>query len=128
MKILKNLFGLVILMFLLGACDYNFIVPEDVIDPSDPNAPKIIFSTDILPIFNKGNNCTACHKTGGQSPNLTAENAYNSLNSTRYINPGTPGDSKIYTVPDPGGSHYKKYTAAQAALVLGWISQGAKNN
>ncbi len=130
MKIFKNLFGLVILMFLFTACEYNFIVPEDipVIDPTDPNAQQVSFVTDIVPIFNNGNNCTACHKTGGQSPNLTTGQAYNSLNSTRYINIVIPADSRIYTVPNPSGSHSKEYTAAQAALVLGWISQGAKNN
>ncbi|SMO43637.1 hypothetical protein SAMN06265379_101799 [Saccharicrinis carchari] len=127
MKILKILFGLVMLMFLFGACKYDFIVPEEI-PVVDPDGSEISFSTDILPIFNNGNNCTACHKTGGQAPDLTSGRAYNALNSARYINTTTPEDSRIYSVPDPGSSHYKKYTAAQAALVLGWISQGAKNN
>lgn len=127
MKIIKLLFGILFLVAILGACKYDFIVPEDilVIDPDDPDAPEVSFAADILPIFN---NCTACHDTGGQSPDLTTGNAYNSINSNRYINKETPEESKIYTEPAPTGKHPKKYTAAQSALILGWIAQGAKNN
>ncbi|HSH19331.1 MAG TPA: hypothetical protein VLA03_02690 [Draconibacterium sp.] len=132
MKILKLLLAVVVVALLFSECKYSFIVPEDipVIDPDDPNAPQISFANDIAPIFNANNNCTACHKTGNQMPDLTTENAYKSLNSARYINDNSPEESLIYKHPHPdSGTHsQKKYTAAQAALVLGWIQQGAKNN
>ena len=132
MKILKFLFAIVVLSLLFGGCKYNFILPEEVpvFDPDDPNAPEISFSSDILPIFTNNDNCTACHKTGDQIPDLTGGNAYSSLNSTRYINSAVPNESKIYTVPDPDTEEHqqKKYTATEAVYILAWIQQGAKNN
>jgi len=131
MKTLKFLITVVVIALLFGGCKYDFIVEEEipVIDPDDPNAEQISFSSDILPIFTTGNNCTSCHSTGKTSPDLTATKAYSAL-ITKYINTTSPEQSKIYSVPNPNvsGGHQKKYTAVQAALVLGWIQQGAKNN
>ena len=63
-------------------------------------------------------------------PALTTDNAYASINKSRYINSGTPEQSLIYTYPHPDTSTHvrKKYSAAQAANILLWIQQGAKNN
>lgn len=132
MKILKLLLAVMVVALLFSECKYSFIVPEDipVIDPNDPGAVQVSFATDIAPIFNANNNCTSCHKTGSQIPDLTTDNAFKSLNSSRYINDSSPAESLIYKHPHPdlGSAHQKKYTAAQAVLVLGWIQQGAKNN
>ena len=133
MKILKLLLAVVVVSLLFSECKYSFIVPEAVppiVDPDDPDAPQISFATQILPIFVDGNNCTSCHKTGGQMPDLSAENAYASINTSRYINSGTPEQSLIYLHPHPDTSTHmhKKYTATQAATILLWIQQGAKNN
>lgn len=129
MKILKLFFAIIAISLLFSGCLYNFIVPEDVpvIDPDDPNAPQISFATEIVPIF--ANSCTACHD-GGQNPDLRAENAFSSINSTRYLNKATPEESKIYAWvnPDTDSHTQKKYTATEAAIILGWIQQGAKNN
>ena len=130
MKTLKLLFAFFMVAFLINGCAYNFIIPEEVppaIDPDDPDAPQISFATQIIPIFTSS--CTACHD-GGQNPDLTSANAYSSLNSTRYLNSASPEESLIYKHPAPETSTHtqKKYTATQAALVLGWIQQGAKNN
>jgi hypothetical protein len=130
---MNKLFKILLLVFVVGflasGCKYDWIIPEEVpvIDPNDPSQ-QLSFSEDILPIFTSGNNCTACHN-GSQRPDLRADNAFNALNSTRYINKATPEESRIYTVPHPDmGDHYKEYTATQAALVLAWIQQGAQNN
>ena len=120
------IFGVV--LFFEG-CVYDFIVPETipVIDPDDPNAEQISFSADILPIFQS--KCVSCHTTGKQLPDLSAANAYSSLNSTRYINSSSPDQSKIYTRPKPSNTDsHPKYSEAEAAIVLVWIQQGAKNN
>ena len=120
--------GLVfIMMLVLGGCIYDWVVPEDIIDPNDPNAEEVSFSQDILPIF--ANNCVSCHD-GSPGPDLRAENAFSALNNTRYINKATPEESRIYTVPHPdiAGHSQKKYTASQANFVLLWITQGAANN
>lgn len=132
MKTLKKLSVICIVGFLFTGCLYNFIVPEPEgpTDPDDPNAPEVSFSADIIPIWNDNNNCTACHKTGGTAPDLTTDNAYSSVNSSKYINHDSPEESVIYLVPHPdqSGHSQKKYTAAQANTILLWINQGAKNN
>lgn len=127
MKIkIKILLLVVVAAFAVAGCKYDWIIPEEV-PVIDPDGEEISFAEQILPIFNSGNNCTACHN-GSQMPDLREGNAYSSLNSTRYINKTTPAESRIYAIPHPDGGHYKKYTATQAALVLAWIQQGAKNN
>ncbi len=122
--------AIVVITLLFGACKYDFILPEEIPDPNDPNTDEVKFSEQVLPIFTNNNNCTACHDTGGQIPDLTAGNAYNAINNTRYLNSVNPEQSRIYTVahPDTDGHKQKKYTATQAAVILTWIKQGAKNN
>ncbi len=125
MKALKIIFSIVIMALIFGGCTYNFIVEETAIDPTDPDAPDVSFSQEIVPIF--ASKCTGCHYTGNQSPDLTADNAYSSLNTSRYINASEPASSLIYTKPSPTGNHVQ-YTDAEAALVLTWITQGAQPN
>jgi hypothetical protein len=131
MKILRIILMVIVVASFLNSCNYNFIVPEEVpvIDPDDPDAPQISFANEIIPIFVNNNNCSSCHN-GGQMPDLRAENAYAAINTSRYINTATPEESKIYTYCSPETTTHmrKKYNAAQAALILGWIQQGAKNN
>jgi mono/diheme cytochrome c family protein len=130
MKALKLFFAMVILVLTTTGCLYNFLVPEEVppTDPDNPDAPEVSFATDIVPIFT--GNCASCHKTGGTPPDLTADKAYASINNTRYLNSASPEESRIYSIPHPDNSGHsqKKYTQAQAATILLWINQGAKNN
>lgn len=132
MKIFKLLPALFVVTFLFTGCLYNFIVPEPEIptDPDNPDTPEISFSVNIIPIFTNSNKCTSCHKTGGTSPDLTAENAFLSINTTKYINRSNPENSDIYLVPHPdeSGHSQKKYTSNEANMVLLWIKQGAQNN
>lgn len=127
MKSLKYLYIFALIGFLFVGCKYDFIVPEEIIDPDDPNAEQVSFADEIVPIF--AGKCTSCHQTGGQIPDLTAANAFSSLNSARYINTTTPASSLIYTRANPNNSDsHPKYSEAEAAKVLTWITQGAKNN
>lgn len=124
--------------FFMTACEYDFVVRDpigggsgddaDVIVP-DPDNP-ISFSDKIAPIFTNGNYCTACHNTGGQTPNLEAASSYNSLTSGGYVNTSAPEESIILTNTGPGtsGHAWKKLTATQAAKILLWITEGAMNN
>ena len=125
MKALKIILSIVVMGLIFGGCTYNFIVEEEVVDPNDPNTPDVSFSAEIAPIY--ASKCISCHTTGNQNPDLTSANAYNSLNSSRYINTSEPATSLIYTKPSPTGNHVK-YSEAEAALVLTWITQGAQNN
>ena len=121
-----SIFLIVILVTLLfTGCKYDFILPEEVA-PIDPNVP-ISFSTQIAPIFSTGDKCTSCHKSGGQTPDLTSANAYSQI-VPGLVNLTTPETSMIYAFPGSSSHSWKGYTANEASLVLEWIKQGAKNN
>jgi hypothetical protein len=110
----------------LSSCQYEFIEPiRTVIDPT----VEIKFATEIAPIFSNNNACTACHRTGATPPDLTAERAYNSI-VPALVNMENPEQSRIYwfTHPNSTTHNWKKYTLEEAALILEWIKQGAKNN
>lgn len=110
----------------LSSCQYEFIEPErPIIDPT----VEIKFATEIAPIFSNNNACTACHRTGATPPDLTAERAYNAI-VPALVNTANPEQSSIYwfTHPNSTTHSWKKYTLAEAALILEWIKQGAKNN
>lgn len=112
----------------VSGCKYDFIIPVEV-TPIDPNV-TISFATQVAPIFSTGDKCTACHKSGGsQTPYFTTAEAYSSI-VPALINSATPDQSLIYSFPAPTTSTHtwKKYTASEAAIVLAWIQQGAKNN
>jgi len=134
MKTLRNLFVILIIALSFVGCRYNFIVPEEVppvVDPGDPGAPQMSFANDIIPIFNTGNKCVACHTTGKTAPDLTPDHAFASLNTTKFINSAAPEQSRIYVHPNPANTNQhvqKKYTSQEAANVLLWIQQGAKDN
>jgi hypothetical protein len=119
--VLLFVFGL-----LLNACTYDFIVKEEL--PPIDTTVDILFATQIAPIFTNG--CVSCHKTGGQAPDLSTAAAYANIKSMNLVNTATPATSLIYTYPSPTTTihTWKKYSAAEAQLVLTWIQQGAKNN
>ena len=124
-NLLQNMIVIFAIILLATSCQYKFIV-EPVVPPPDPT-DTISFSQQIIPIFDE-QGCTGCHNTGGQQPDLTTDNAYNSITGTGLVNSDDPPMSKIYYYPLPDGSHYAKYTSSQAALVLQWIEQGAHDN
>jgi len=126
----KTLAGLILVLgtlFFLSGCYKDKTVILDV-----PTITKTVsFSQDIIPIFNKSCNTSGCHSTGGQAPNLTETNAYNSLTIGNYFDKANPQNSVIYQkmtgkrgTPMPVSGVNKDY----AALVLAWITQGANNN
>jgi len=128
MKKSNKYFLLFLLGLLLNACTYDFIVPEKL-PPIDTTVP-ISFSTQIAPIYTT-EGCVGCHKPGGQAPDFTSANAYNSIKTMNLVNTAAPETSIIYTEPNPANTSvhtWKKYSAAEAQLVLTWIQQGALNN
>ncbi len=118
----------VFLSLFISGCKYDFIIPVEV-PVIDTGGKPISFATQIAPIFSNGDNCTSCHKSGGQAPDLSATNAYSQIMS-KYVNTATPDQSRIYSFPAPTSSTHtwKKYTAGDAAILLAWIKEGAKNN
>lgn len=123
MNIMKNycIFLILVLSSLfLNSCKYDFVMPE-VVPDIDQDEP-VSFSSQVVPVFS--DKCISCHDT--QSPIMTANVAYSQL-VPKYVNTANPASSKIYTVAT-SGDHYAKVSATQGALILQWITEGAKNN
>jgi len=75
---------------------------------------------------------SGCH-SGTVAPNLSAATAYNALENGNLINTSTPKSSEVYlwltgkkAVAMPAGSANNPSNIN--ALMLAWITQGAKNN
>ena len=119
----KHSIFLILIMFslTLGSCKYDFILPEEV-----PQIEEVSFSQHVAPIFES--KCTSCHKPGSTAPDLTTANAYAEISD--LINTTTPEESRIYSFPAPTTNthNWKKYSAGEAAIILQWITEGAKNN
>ena len=121
---------MILFALFLNGCKYDFILPEQVTTVVNTGGQPISFATQIAPIFSAGDKCVACHKSGGQAPDLTSANAYSQI-SSKFVNTGSPETSLIYLEPSPANTAdhtWKKYTSTEAALVLAWIKEGAKNN
>lgn len=104
------------------ACTYETIEPVETVVPD-----SVRFSDNLIPIFNKSCNTTGCHSKGGIPPDLTPENAYNSLIFFGYVDTDVPEESIVYQETSSGSM--KKYATDQdRALILKWIEQGALNN
>ena len=124
----KIFFGFFALFMIFGweSCIYDFVAPED--SGEVDTTVVISFATQIQPAFTS--NCVLCHKTGGTAPDLTVGKAFASINSAKYINTASPAQSLIYRRSSASGGFagHPSLPSAQAALLLGWIQQGAKNN
>lgn len=125
-KMLQRITIMIFLVSMVTGCYYDQVIPEE------PEIDiEVSFSQDIIPIFNTTCNAVGCHSTGGQTPDLTASNAFNSLESGGYIDRSNPPASELYqwmagnrTIPMPiSGSNPK-----DNALVLKWIEQSALEN
>jgi hypothetical protein len=125
-KLIRKIFLLFTGLLVLSACEYDFIeIPGP---PDDDDLPEISFSLQVAPIFSQ-TGCTNCHG-GGTAPNLTANQAFNSLTTMNLVVPGDPEQSIIYTYPHPvTGTHNTKYASiTDANTIYAWIKNGAENN
>lgn len=122
MKIYKALMFFALAGFILCSCEYEWIQPE-----KKPIPETLSFSGDIIPIFNNGCNTNVCHGPGSTPPDLSPDNAYNSLMDGGYVDTTTPEASILYTTMKSGSM--KPYTyPGDEEIVLAWIQQGAENN
>ena len=124
-KILLQAITVFVIIVFAASCQYKFIV-EPVIPPPEPG-DTVSYSLQVEPIYGE-QGCTGCHSTGGQKPDLTVGNSYESITSMGLVDTADAAASRIYYYPLPDGNHYAKYTSAQAATILLWIEEGAKDN
>jgi len=123
MKKQSLFFVIAFISLFLGGCKYDFITPDYV----PPVAAGVSFSEQVAPIFSASDQCTQCHKTGGQYPDLTLEHAYSQI-VPDLVNTGNPEASTILAVPGSASHSWKGYTATEYQTILTWIQEGAKNN
>ncbi|MCX6258375.1 MAG: hypothetical protein NTW49_10840 [Bacteroidia bacterium] len=107
-----------ILPVIIVSCEYEFVQPIKVTLPN-----SVSYATDIAPIFDA--NCTACHN-GSYKFDLHTANSYNNLKNGGYI---TPPDAtcQLYVNVSTGHSGVE-LSAADKALILKWLQDGALNN
>ena len=119
-----------LIISLVSGCYYDEVIPDpSIYGPTDDT--EVTFSGDIIPIFNSSCNLSGCHGPGEVPPDLSAANAYNSLQNGGYIDVANPEQSELYqwvngnrAVPMPvSGTNPNT-----ASTILSWIKQGAQNN
>jgi mono/diheme cytochrome c family protein len=124
----KRIQFLIVILAIMGmtGCRYNWILPEEDIDPN-PDGEPISYATQVQPIFD--NKCVSCHNTGGTAPDLSTGKSYNQV-VPGHVNLTSPAESDIYYFPSPSSTvhTWKKYSSNEAKIVLTWIEEGAKNN
>ncbi|HAQ65093.1 MAG TPA: hypothetical protein DCR43_04465 [Bacteroidales bacterium] len=121
----KRIFNLIAGLFLLvgfTACEYDWVEPEVIVVPD-----VVSFNGDVIPVFDKSCNMSGCHAQGSTSPDLSSANAWDDLMAKGLINTETPAQSELY-ISVTTGSMKKFSNAANNAIILKWIEQGALNN
>jgi hypothetical protein len=122
-RLLRLLFLSGILVTLLTACEYDFIVPSP--PPPVIENDTISYSQDIQPFFTA--KCVSCH-SGSLKPDLSNGKSYNALMTDNYVVAGNPATSELYIVCKPGGSMAPYTSSAELNLISRWITAGAKND
>jgi cytochrome c5 len=139
MKTSQFLVFLALLFLILSGCKHESTVPLANLTADSTrykgvacNKDTVYFYNTIGPlIITSCASMSGCHSgNGGEAGALTTYS-----NIMRYVSPGNPTSSRLYTVLGNGGGEgsmprkpYAPFTATQKALVSTWIQQGAKNN
>jgi hypothetical protein len=116
-------------------CYYDDVILDPQEYTEDPNGggsgEEVLFSRDVLSIFDASCNFSGCHNTGGTAPDLSSNNAYNALVNGGYIDTTNPKQSSLYEWVNGGGSSPMPLSGTDQSIVsdiLTWIQQGALNN
>jgi hypothetical protein len=132
----KKLIAIVLALFtilelFISGCQKNTtavipLMPETV-------TKTVSFSKDLVPILTDNCALSGCHVKGAHAPDLTADNAYNSLTNGSYIDKSSPENSVVYErltgELSPAMPLGKSQNPSNIdGLMLAWIKQGAKNN
>ena len=120
----------VILIAMVTGCkqDVTLTLPS-----TETITDTVFFSKGLQPIFTAKCALSGCHVDGGQAPDLELGKAYSTLTSGNFYDTTAPKSSIIYkrltgasapAMPVSGSNNPDNINA----LVLAWITQGAKNN
>ena len=121
--------GLIAMLFVPGCAKDTTLK----IDNSAAVTSTVSLSKDIVPVFTTSCALSSCHSSGGHKPDLSAANTYASLTKGNYLNTASPASSSLYLWLTGKEAEAMPFGAANNpsninALVLAWITQGAKNN
>lgn len=113
----------VLLTGLVSGCYYD----ETAVFQGLPQ--NVSFKNDVMPIFDSSCNSSGCHDAeGSHSPILVADQAYDALLSGQYINTVEPEKSGLYVALQSGMPPSGPLSDNEMKIILGWITEGAKDN
>jgi hypothetical protein len=124
----KNLVFLVVVLLIatcLNACYYDEVVTFEGVPTN------VSLKNDVQPIFDRDCNMSGCHDaTPSHNPSLVKEKAYQALTSGGYVNTTDPANSSLYLSVNGGGMPAGRAPLSEndKKLILGWITDGARNN
>ncbi len=114
------------------ACMYDPIVPFQEPTVSDTCSPdSVYYANTIAPLLNSSCATSGCHDSKTRRSGVDISDHFNTI---QEVNLSDPSRSKLYRVLSESGEERmppapsSQFTAAQKALILQWIQQGAKNN
>ena len=134
---LLEIIGIILFVLIISSCKHEIPVnniEEPIIGGTQScSTDTVYFQNKILPLLNSGCAMSGCHDAISHKDgvNLTS---YSKIISTGGVRPGSPANSKLYTVLSRSGSDRMPpppaaaFTAAEKALINKWILQGALNN
>jgi len=131
---MKNIIAMimfaVLAAFIAPGC---YKVATVTVDNSPAVTKTVSLGTDLGPIFAKNCALSGCHSAGGQVPDLSGAGAFSSLTAGNFLNTTKPANSTLYLWLTGKESQAMPLGLANNpsninALVLAWITQGAKNN
>jgi hypothetical protein len=111
--------------FGLNACYYDKVATFQGVPTN------VSLKNDVQPIFDRTCNMSGCHDNKPtHAPSLIAANTYNALISGGYVNTVDPANSILYLEVNGGGMpiNAPPLSDNDKKLILGWITDGAKNN
>jgi hypothetical protein len=124
----KNLIYLVVVLLFatcLNACYYDELATFEGVPTN------VSLKNDVQPIFDRDCNMSGCHDAGpAHAPSLVKEKAYQDLTSGGYVNTTDPESSVLYLSVNGGGMPAGRAPLSEndKKLILGWITDGARNN
>jgi hypothetical protein len=123
-KLISSILSLLVLAMVLNACYYD----EVVVFQGLPT--NVSFKNDVMPILSQNCSNTGCHDAvPAHAPSLVQDKAYNALINGGFINTNEPDKSNLYTTMLTGGMPPSGPLGTNdLKIILGWITDGAKNN